>query len=343
LAQPVCDTARPARRKAVWAAGALVATLLGLGPAAGEAMLTPCREQEGRLYATRTDRIAVVFARLDVDGRAATELDRWPASLELVLRNPGPATQTVCLLAPEDGTSGPVSVQVRGKPVRAPLSEVSFDPAVSDATFSSARRIEVELTPGEMVAVRVSRSATVSSDEQGQRFMELPTHLLAGFSAGVAAASIDVAFDTRALGFRATLGSALLYDEPDARARWYVKDWRPSVPLTLAWVSPWTALRWIAQRERCPLPTELVESAARSPAAVTSLVSGLTADQRLRCSSLPGLLHGAPATGIDLGSMAVADHVSGVSQSVSLYDANPGWTPSMLSQAEALYARLLAP
>ena len=284
-----------------------------------------------------------MFTRVDATPDA--QVGAYWVVAETLIRNQSRNPVTTCLLvADEAGQTDRTTIWLRGQKVEAPVATLGYDPALPDLHPEHARRLEVTLAPGELAPVRVMRSVALTVDALGQRFLSLPTHLLAAFDGKVEAASIAIWSAERMVALRASLSGESQYDEPSAGVNWYVKDWEPRAPLSIGWLSPWQALVLVAAVEKCPDPLALSQAVGRGHRAVAELLAPYDAASRAFCATLPSMLHGAPLSASLAAAAArmTANRYVASAPEVSLYRPNPAYAATSLTQLEGIYARLVA-
>ncbi len=327
----------------------LAALLLSavVAPAAADALVVPCHEVGGELFPSVTRSIEVVATRMTVDLRSETSDPRiGTLDAEIHLRNRTGAVLEACLLVPDDAANTALTwTWARGVVVASASVKPGFDPAQQASQLAHARHLRLPMGPGEVVVLRVERPIILRSEGQGRTGLALPTQLLRSFEGPVETAALEVVFAERPVALQNTLSSMLIYDDPDPRTRWFIRNWSPSIPFELHWWTPWAALTRVAEVEKCPLPTALIQAANKGPEPAAALVSKTPPQLLPVCASLPTMLRGGPvaATHQDgFAAMTLARYADGGTE-VPLYRVNPAFEADSLSEAEQLYERLVAP
>lgn len=316
-------------------------------PAAGQALVAPCHEVDGEFFPTVTRTIEVIAARTTVDLRADTSDPRFGTlDAEIHLRNRTGTTEDACLLIPDElGATQLTWTWARGVVVASDPVKPGFDPAHPAGRMDHARHLTLPMAAGEVVVLRVERPIPLTAESQGRTGLSLPTQFLRNFEGPVETAALEVVFAERPVAVRNTLSSMLLYEEPDPRARWFIRGWTPSIPFELHWWSTWAALSRIAEVEGCPAPTSVVQAAAKGREAVEGLVAKAAAAIRPVCAALPAMLHGAPFEP-DLRSgfsaMQLGSYLPGGGD-LPIYRVNPAYAADALPEPERLYGSLVAP
>lgn len=316
-------------------------------PTAAGALVVPCHEVGGEFFPSVTRNIEVVAARVSVDLRSETSDPRIAMlDAELHLRNRTGATEQACLLVADDAANTALTwTWARGVVVASEGVKPGFDPAQKANQLSHARQMTLPMGPGEVVVLRVERPVVLRSEGQGRTGLSLPTQLLRSFEGPVETAALEVVFAERPVAVQNTLSSMLIYDEPDPRTRWFVKNWSPSIAFELHWWTPWAALSRIAEVEKCPLPAALVQAANSGPAPVSELVSKTPAALRPVCAGLPAMLHGADVPSSQrpgFEAMRLQRYAESGTD-IPIYRWNPAFESESLSEPEQLYQRLVAP
>lgn len=333
-------------RESIGLAALAFATLLA--PAAANAIVVPCHEVGGEYFPSVTRNIEVIAARVTVDLRSETADPRLATlDAELHLRNRTGNVLDACLLVGDDLPNTAFTwTWARGVVVASDAVKPGFDPAQSSTKIFHARHLRLPMGPGEVVVLRVERPVVIGIEGQGRSGLALPTQLLRSFEGAVETAALEVIFSERPIAVQNTLSSMLMYEEPDPRARWFVKDWSPSIPFELHWWSPWAALARIAEVEKCPMPTALMQAAQTGPEPVATLVNKTQPALRPVCANLPRMLHGGPAEAAQqagFSAMTLSRYVETAASEVPIYRANPAFEAGSLSEPELLYERLVRP
>ena len=333
-------------RESIGLAALALATLLA--PAAAEAIVVPCHEVGGEFFPSVSRDIEVVAARVTVDLRSDTADPRLAMlDAEIHLRNRTGKVEEACILVADDLAKTAFTwTWARGVVVASDAVKPGFDPAQSSTSIAHARHLRLPMAPGEVVVLRVERPVFIGVEGQGRSGLTLPTQLLSAFEGSVETAVLEVVFAERPIAVQNTLSSMLLYDEPDPRARWFVKRWSPSIPFALHWWSPWAALTRIAEVEKCPLPTALLQAAREGSVLGGGLLSKTEPALRPACANLPRMLHGGPveaAQRVGFSAMTLARYVDATGTEVPIYRVNPAFEAGSLSEPELLYERLVRP
>lgn len=319
-----------------------------LAPAPAQAIVVPCHEVGGEFFPSVTRNIEVIAARVTIDLRSETADPRLATlDAELHLRNRTGNVLNACLLVADDLPNTAFTwTWARGVVVASDAVKPGFDPAQSSTKIFHARHLRLPMGPGEVVVLRVERPVVIGVEGQGRSGLALPTQLLRSFEGVVETAALEVVFSERPIAVQNTLSSMLLYEEPDPRARWFVKGWSPSIPFELHWWTPWAALARIAEVEKCPMPTALMQAAQTGPEPVATLVNKTQPALRPVCANLPRMLHGAPAEAAQqagFSAMTLSRYVETAAGEVPIYRANPAFEAGSLSETELLYERLVRP
>lgn len=338
--------AKPLRcREAIGALGFAFTALIA--PSGAQALVAPCHAVDGEFFPSVTRDVEVIGARVTVDLRAETADPRvGMLDAEIHLRNRTGTAQEVCLLIPDDkGATQLTWTWARGVVVASEAVKPGFDPAQAAGKLEHARHLQLPMAAGEVVVLRVERPIALTAESHDRTGLSLPTQLLRAFEGPVETAALEVVFADRPVGVRNTLSSLLLYEEPDPRARWFIRGWTPSIPFELHWWSTWAALTAIAEAEGCPSPAAVVQAAAKGPDSVTAVVTKTAAALRPVCAALPAMLHGAAIDPVLLrgfAGMQLGTYVEGGGE-LPIYRVNPAFESDSLSEPERLYARLVAP
>lgn len=316
-------------------------------PGAADALVVPCHAVGGEYFPSVTRNIEVVAARVSVDLRSETSDPRIAMlDAEIHLRNRTGAVEEACLLVADDAPNTALTwTWARGVVVASESVKPGFDPAQQANHLPHARHLSLPMGPGEVVVLRVERPVILRAEGQGRTGLSLPTQLLRSFEGPVETAALEVVFAERPVAVQNTLSSMLIYDEPDPRTRWFVKNWSPSIAFELHWWTPWAALTRIAEVEKCPVPTELVQAANKGPEPVAALVSKTAAALRPVCASLPAMLHGGPVPSAQqsgFAAMTLTRYADGGTE-IPIYRWNPAFEAESISEPEQLYQRLVAP
>ena len=323
--------------------------MLGL-PA--QAFLLPLDSSDDHWFITRTRSVQIAATR--VNATPVTDPNRlepgrhvWDVRVELWLRNLANEARTLALgVADDPAYTDATVVYIDGRPVTSVATPVRYDPRYEPVHRPSVRRIEVELPIGQprVIGLRLRYAATV--DELGQSVLTLPTHVLQNLAERVEQAFMEVTLPDRPVGLEATLSGYVFYDDPANMMSWFALQWQPRIPLRIAWLGPWAALLAVAEIERCPAPWEVVRFVTSGRVAeLDRLLASHDEATREFCAALPLVVRGYRFRSERLREQFAAIDLSRYLPSQgdrgSLYRANPGFTPEMLTDVERLYRNAL--
>lgn len=313
----------------------------------------PLRQHEGAWFPTAVTGLQLVHARLDAThipgtGVAAGQAGgqgTWLVDGQLVVRNPSSAPRSLTLLVPDDDAwRGETVVWVQGQVQYTQERQLRLDPGMPQHSYPRASVVEVVLPAETLVTLRATWVQSGRTDSLGRQQLRVASHLLGLWGEAIPTADLRVQFTSRPVALQTTLSGHTLYDEPQNEVGWYVRDWRPSIPLELAWLTPWSALLIVATVEQCPDPIQVVARVTGGdPSALQTMLQTHTPEDLAFCASLPLVLHGMrfPDENVrrDLARLTVARYVPGAPDGPSLYVENAQFSEGMLSEVEGLYRR----
>lgn len=340
---PASISRRSARAPRLLAATVVAAAALAVAVPA-LALIAPLAPVDASRFIARSESLVVESIYIDVAPDGAD--DGWWVDAELTLRNMD-VVDVVAELAilDEAATTDATLVFVDGASVGTDVVAPRQDPSIPEHTYAHARRLRVNMPLGSEITVRVHMFRTGGMDALGRSYLELPTNALGLFADNIEAGRIRMEVDGRAIGLQATIAGGVTYDAPLNDASWPLRDWAPRVPFRVSWASPWSALLVVAEVEACPEPWQVVRSMTQGQVEALRSHLGVFDDDTLGfCANLPEVLHGRPfnseRTREQLAAMTLDRYVPG-SDPVPLYVSNPDFDESLLSDAEAIYARAL--
>ncbi|MCB9507877.1 MAG: hypothetical protein H6698_06105 [Myxococcales bacterium] len=344
--------ASPAHAAPVAGLAALTVGIAALvaSPAAGRAMVAPLATIGGESFAARTpglliDTVRIELTQLPADvAGGGPSAPRWVVDTELVVRNGTADAAAFALAALADGEDG-AEVWVDGVPVETEETVIRQDPALPEHTYSRGQRLELLLPRGGAAVVRVRAGARGGVDALGQSWVELPTHALGLFGSAVQAGTLTMQPLSRPVALQTTIAGATTYDEPSPLVTWRLREWSPRVPFRATYLTPWSALLLVAEVEDCPDPWEVLRAATAGGDRWDAWAQqGVDASTLQFCGNLPDVLHGRPfgsdATRAQLAALTLDRYVADA-PAVPLYSPNVAFDAASLTEAEALYARLL--
>lgn len=266
----------------------------------------------------------------------------WEVDVELWLRNARPVevSTSLAVVLPN------ARVFVNGQPVDATPLTLRQDPARPEHTYRSAARIDVTMAPETVYAVRVVAEVSPTIDALGRAFIEVPTQALALFEGTIHGGTMVALFRERPIAGQSTIPGATLYDEPENRMAWQLREWEPGIPFRLSYLPPWSALLLVADVEACPAPWPIVQAMSSGDvASVRGIIGTHDASALSFCASLPLVLHGyvfeSERVRAQLSAIPLTRYLPGPGVTGTLYRENPSFAPASLSDAESIYRNTL--
>ena len=320
---------------------ALAATALvtALVPRTAEAVIAPIAEAGGHAFVGPGEGIQAIAVQ-SVLRQPAT--GAWEVDVEVWLRNARP----VDVVTPLAVVLPVASVFVNGHPIDAAPLTLRQDPAQPEHTYRSAARFEVSMPAESVHTIRVVAPLRPTIDAMGQAFIELPTQALALFEDAIHGGVMVATFRERPIGVQTTIPGATVYDEPENRMTWQLREWEPTMPFRLSYLPPWSALLLVADIEACPAPWPIVRAMSSGDVSGVRAMIG-THDARALsfCANLPLVLHGfvfeSERVREELSRIPLNRYLPGPAVTGMLYRENPRFASDGLSDAESIYRNTL--
>ncbi|MBN1946535.1 MAG: hypothetical protein JW797_12750 [Bradymonadales bacterium] len=278
----------------------------------------------------------------------------WTVDETFLLRNYNQNPVTIDLGIPNawldsepDPTRGErdfwAAAYLNGTQVTTEVVRLVRNPAFPQIGYRQARRFQLTIEADRFVQVRLQFALPAPTTEVGQQLLSYPFQIGQLFHRSVEHGVVLVKWPEPMFGFRTNLPAYSLYRD---RAEWFLRAFEPRAALEVRFLPRAQVFRMVGEQLRCPMPWEVTDRLSEgSMEAIREMLDPYDSERLAMCGALPATLLGSRSDALagGLADLRLEQFAPGDSQiSGPLFILNPAYDPVQMTDAEAVYSRVLA-